>query len=320
MLSPSDHTAAGALAGLGLGNTLQHQLSGWLFPPEYAGDFRGQLESLRQAGNVCERTASTGRFRWAKRILAKFFRPFFRDQSDFNQRAVNQLACLFDLLSTLLSSRSDLRAVVSADVKEWLGRLRTELFLEVRGMSLPPSQGTMEEARVYSLSRSMGDAPRIHLGAAAGRREGYLNVDDVPGAEVELLSPLDCLPVRPATVAELVATHVIERFPVTQVVRRLLPHWVALLREGGRLVLVTTDLEEAAESLRQGRLREEEFVNCLFGPQARPSDSHRSAFTPHLLSHYAAAAGLERLRVTWRRYDKDRATFAFQLEGSKGAA
>jgi hypothetical protein len=303
-----------------LHRSLEARLVPWVTPPEYASNLGNELESLNQLANTRERTVITGRFRWAKRILARFFRPFHECQSEFNRQIVNQISDLHMLVSALQSGRSELLAAVSAGAREGLDRLRTELLLEVHSMGKSPLRGVLEDAHYHKLICSMGNLLRLHVGAALGRRDGFLNVDEVPGSDVDVLSPLDQLPVRPETVAELVATHVVERYPVHVVTQRLLPHWVSLLRPGGRLVVVTTDMEAAVEGLRDGLLRLDQFVSCLFGAQAQPHDSHRSAFTPDLLSEYAKESGLSHLAITWRRQEAGTPRFAFELEGYKSAA
>lgn len=311
------HSAVTGPAAIDLDRGIRYQLMDAVLRPTYARNFRDQLSYMTSVADGV--VAITGRHVWLKKLIARVLRPFQHRQAQFNGQVTERFAELFDLIVTLMHGRAEMLTHVTAEMRERIENLRTELFLELRSQGGTPVQGAMEEARALAILKSMKDAPRLHVGCTAGRREGYLNVDECPGPNVECVTRFDALPTRPGTVAELVANRVFERFPAQDVARRLLPHWVSSLRPGGRLVVVSNDLEAATESLRQGSIEDKDYVRCLYGSQARPFDTFHSAYTPSLLRDLVRDAGLDRVTVTARRQNTDLPVFEFELEAYKAA-
>lgn len=316
MVVSTEHTAVSTPAALELDRMVRYQLLDALLRPAQVRNFRDQLGHTIAAADV--QNPVGGRLRFFKRIFAKFLRPFQAQQASFNRLVTDRLAELYDFMVTLTNAKADLLEALSAEQREQLEKLRTELFLEVR--ALAPSQAVAEDLRACVTLRSLGSSPRLCLGAQGAKRPGYLTIDVVPGPGVDLVAPLDQLPARPGTVAEIVADHVLERYAPAEVARRLLPHWAALLGDSGKLVIVTGDLEAAAESLQTGALSLAEFTRFLFGPQARPTDSYRSAYTPALLKELLGACGLTGIKVTGRRRVAEGAAFELTLEAHRAAA
>lgn len=294
---------------------LRFQLMDAILRPAQVRNFREQLNQTLAAAD--SRTNIQGRFQWLKRTLARILRPLQAQQVTFNHQVGDRLAELYDFIVSLMNTKSDIMTLVSAELRERLEQLRTEMFLELR--SLVPSQAGVEEVRACATLRSLGEAPRLYLGSDGLKYQGYLTIDTVPGPNVELVCPLDRLPIKPGTVVEIVASHVVERYPSVELARRLLPHWVSMLREDGKLVLITNDVEAAVDCLKAGLIDPKEFLRCIFGPQARATDSYRSAYTPSLLAGVVSSCGLHQIGISSRRRNLDELTFDFTLEAHRSA-
>jgi hypothetical protein len=318
MTSVDGNGTASDTAALLLDRVLRYQLPDAALRPAYARHFRDQLARLSEAAegplNV------EGRFVWIKRILRRLLRPFLHRQAEFNRLAAGQFAELHEALASLLKLREEIADALSADLHRRLGELRTELYIEVRSLTGEATERTAAQARSYAALRAMGDAPRLNLGCNGGRREGLLNLDDIPSPHADLVTPLDRLPVQDGTVEELVLTRILERYPAAEVERQLLPRWVAALRPGGKLVVITSDLETAAERLREGEIDYPAFVACLFGTQLRPAERFRSAYTLAMLRELLERAGLERPTLRERRQAGDAPVFELELEAYRPAA
>ena len=160
------------------------------------------------------------------------------------------------------------------------------------------------------------DGARLLLGNTPVPRPGYLR-----GAPHDLaadvLAPLDAIPARAGSLAEVVAANVLEDFSVAEVRQVLLPHWAALLRPGGWLTLVADDFGAAADRLRDGQIDCESFAAALFGDGGR---ARRSAFTPETLRRLAEDAGLVDVRVCERAQRPDAGIYGFELTAVAPAA
>ena len=88
-------------------------------------------------------------------------------------------------------------------------------------------------------------------------------------------APLDAIPARAGSVAEVVVANVLEDYSAAEVRQVLLPHWASLLQPGGRLTLIADDFGAAADRLRDGQIDAESFAEALFGDGGR-ADARRS--------------------------------------------
>ena len=73
-------------------------------------------------------------------------------------------------------------------------------------------------------------------------------------------APLDAIPARAGSVAEVVAANVLEDYSAAEVRHVLLPHWASLLQPGGWLTLIADDFGAAADRLRDGQIDAESFA------------------------------------------------------------
>lgn len=149
------------------------------------------------------------------------------------------------------------------------------------------------------------------------RRPGYIHIDPSGDGPAHLSAPLDRLPATPGTVAEVVAANVLEQFTATEVRGRLLPHWANLLQPGGRMTLIATDVEAAADRFRDGQIELDELTGVLFGAGG---PVRRSAYTPGLLRRYATEVGLTDVSVAYRGQRPEANAYGFELVATRPAA
>jgi hypothetical protein len=129
---------------------------------------------------------------------------------------------------------------------------------------------------------------------------GYTNVDvrRLPG--VDVVAPVDELPVEPGTVAEIYSAHLLEHFPEEQLRRTLLPYWVGLLWPGGVFRAVVPDLEAMAQAYVSGKIDFEVLRMVTYGGQEYEGDTHFNGFTVDHLTDMIAGAGLIDIEVVAR--------------------
>ena len=145
--------------------------------------------------------------------------------------------------------------------------------------------------------RAMEGNLRINVGAGHITRDDYLNVDsrELPG--IDIVADVRQLPFQPEQLKELYSAHLLEHFPVEELRRVILPRWVSLLEDGGKLVSVVPDVETMVSERAAGRIPFDEFVEVMYGGQEYPGDFHFSGFSKETLTRLLEDAGLEDVKV-----------------------
>jgi exonuclease VII small subunit len=146
------------------------------------------------------------------------------------------------------------------------------------------------------LEQSRGDI-RLNLGAGQQPRPDYLNVDtrELPG--IDITADLRNLPFLGGEVREIFSAHLLEQFRVEELRRSLLPHWVSLLQDGGKLVAVVSDTEALVKARAEGHLAFSEFIAGVYGDDERDQDAPRSGFSKASLTSLLEEAGLDDVTV-----------------------
>ena len=174
-----------------------------------------------------------------------------RELESLRELAADQTQAIERLTETTAQATrlTDLETAVTdhATTQRWLidrvETIRSEMLFELRyGRATgdpDDHQPDIEVVNPAALSVDGGDI-RLNLGCGHIHLDGYANVDmrRLPG--VDVVAPVDAVPVAPGTVAEIFSAHVLEHFPEEQLSRTLLPYWRSLLRPGGVFRAVVT--------------------------------------------------------------------------------
>jgi len=138
---------------------------------------------------------------------------------------------------------------------------------------------------------------RVNVGAGHITRDEYVNVDlrDLPG--IDIVADIRDLPFQQEQLKEIYSAHLLEHFPVEELRRVILPRWVSLLEDGGKLVSVVPDVETMVAERAAGRIPFDEFVEVMYGGQEYPGDFHFSGFSKETLAGLLEDAGLEDVKV-----------------------
>ncbi len=145
--------------------------------------------------------------------------------------------------------------------------------------------------------RRMRGNVRLNVGAGHVLRDGYLNVDfrELPG--IDIVADIRELPFGREEVKEIYSAHLLEHFPVEELRRVVLPRWVSMLEDGGRLVSVVPDVETMVSEHAAGRMPFEDFIEVIYGGQEYDGDFHYSGFSQETLTGLLLEAGLEDVKV-----------------------
>jgi predicted SAM-dependent methyltransferase len=184
--------------------------------------------------------------------------------------------------------------------------VRKEIMLEQRyGRAADPTSapsgedGNLVAPRVMNEQkvRAMEGNLRVNVGAGHITRDDYLNVDsrELPG--IDIVADVRQLPFQPEQLKELYSAHLLEHFPVEELRRVILPRWVSLLKDGGKLVSVVPDVETMVSERAARRMPFDDFVEVMYGGQEYAGDFHFSGFSKETLTRLLEDVGLEDVKV-----------------------
>jgi predicted SAM-dependent methyltransferase len=202
--------------------------------------------------------------------------------------------------NTLLAKRL---AQMVGRVEERLGLTRNEMLFEMRyGTSGGGTSSEIPAAVILNDDklRQARDNIKLNIGAGDKPMKGYLNVDrrELPG--IDITADVKALPFEKSEVAEIRAEHLLEHFPVEEVRRAVLPHWVSLLRDGGRLVVTVPDAEAMLDDYHAKTMSFEDLRQVTFGAQDYEGDFHYTMFSVDELSALLKEVGLSEVTVKAR--------------------
>lgn len=183
----------------------------------------------------------------------------------------------------------------------WLvGRVETvrvEMMHEMRYGRAASDDSTPAEVVVVDPEKLLAEEVRLNLGCGHIPIDGFVNVDMRPLPGVDVVAPVDQLPVEKTSVTEIFSAHTLEHFPEEELARTLLPYWYALLVQGGTFRAVVPDLEAMTRAVADGDMEFETYRQVTYGGQEYEGDFHFTGFTPGSLTSLLERAGFDRVQV-----------------------
>jgi predicted SAM-dependent methyltransferase len=215
-----------------------------------------------------------------------------------NQRRINNLETALHDHGFALGGHTD----AIKQLQERLEFIRREILLEQR-YSAPaaaaPREAAGVPARIVDLDRyeKMRGAFRINVGAGHVIMPEHLNVDmrELPG--IDITADVRRLPFEAGEVSEIYSAHLLEHFTIEDLRRSILPYWVSLLEDGGKLVSVVPDVETMVNERAAGRMSFSDFVEVMYGGQEYEGDFHFWGYSKESLTQLLEEAGLEDVKV-----------------------
>jgi hypothetical protein len=196
----------------------------------------------------------------------------------------------------------DLRRYV-ADLDRRTRAERTELMYEVRygggnrGMQAGAGQQEAIEPRVVNPDKLEARPLKLNVGCGNLTFDDHVNVDGRPLDRVDIVADVRSIPLEPGSVDEIYSAHVIEHFPVQELERVVLPHWVSLLRPGGVLRTVAPDAPAMIDAYGRGDMTFDELRVVTYGEQEYDGDFHFAMYSPDSLTAVMKDAGLTDVQV-----------------------
>lgn len=147
---------------------------------------------------------------------------------------------------------------------------------------------------------------RLNIGCGHRRLEGYLGIDVVAGAAVDLVAPAYQIPLPDGCADEILSVHMWEHLFLWEC-EPTLAEWTRLLRSGGLLVLELPDIYKCALNLvseiqgrptyKGGKKKDQGTMWGIYGDprERKPYMGHRWGWTPQTLEAFLTAHGYTRI-------------------------
>jgi ubiquinone/menaquinone biosynthesis C-methylase UbiE len=143
---------------------------------------------------------------------------------------------------------------------------------------------------------------KLHLGCGPRHIPGFVHVDLQRAPHVDIVGPVERLPVRDGSVSLIYASHVLEHFG-RYAYQDVLKEWFRVLAPGGILRLSVPDFAACAAIYYESGLVDglSGLVGLVVGGQRNEYDFHKMVFDEAFLRSELAAIGFREVRRwDWR--------------------
>lgn len=158
---------------------------------------------------------------------------------------------------------------------------REEILFELRALLANQSSSTKGRAGFIKSPAKLDqlNCVRLNIGCGHIALDDYINVDqrDLPG--VDIVADATNIPLPAGSVDEIFSSHLLEHFPIQLLTRRLLPHWMTLLKPGGKFRAIVPDGEEMLRGHARGEISFDDFRTVTYGLQEYDGDFHFNMFS-----------------------------------------
>lgn len=143
---------------------------------------------------------------------------------------------------------------------------------------------------------------KLHLGCGPRHIPGFLHVDARPAPHVDIVGPVEKLPLEDNSVSLIYASHVLEhfgRFAYKEVLRE----WFRVLKSGGILRLSVPDFAVCAAIYYENGLEDglSGLIGLIIGGQRNEHDFHKMIFDEDFLRRDLLDIGFRKVRRwNWR--------------------
>jgi len=143
---------------------------------------------------------------------------------------------------------------------------------------------------------------KLHLGCGPRYIPGFIHVDAQAAPHVDIVGPVEKLPMQDNSVSLIYASHILEHFGRNEY-KSVLKEWFRVLEPGGILRLAVPDFSACAEIYYENGLADglSGLVGLIIGGQRNEHDFHKMIFDEEFLSRELLAIGFREVRRwDWR--------------------
>ncbi len=188
----------------------------------------------------------------------------------------------------------------------WMETARKEILYEFRRLVEKRSGSIIASKEVTAKSfeekkRKMADGLRVNLGSGTLALEDYINVDSRQLEGVDLVSDVRRLPFDPNSISEMRLAHLIEHFDPYLMRHSVMPYWAGLLREGGKICIITPNWHAMINGYIDGTVPYADLLEVTFGSQEYEGNFHYTMYTLDTLRELLVACGFSNVKTVAER-------------------
>ena len=157
-------------------------------------------------------------------------------------------------------------------------------------------QASVINTEAVNLAKSQNEL-RLNIGCGHLPLDSHINVDMRALPHVDIVANADSIPLDGEIVDEIYSAHLVEHFPEETLLRKILPHWLHLLKPGGALTTICPDGQAMIDAVAKKEMSYEDFREVLFGAQDYDGDYHYNLLTPASLTKYLEKTGFTNVSV-----------------------
>lgn len=186
-------------------------------------------------------------------------------------------------------------------------RLRKEMFYEINHINNSDNiimnntanieKRIIDKAKYNEKLLNMNNDIKLNLGVGMKGEADYINIDarELPG--VDIICDIRKLPFTANEISEIKAEHLIEHFTLIEFENDILPNWFNVLKVGGKLRLVTPNIEQMSIKLYENEISFDEFREVVFGGQEYVGNYHYNMFSTNSLTTSLAKSGFSKIEI-----------------------
>ena len=143
---------------------------------------------------------------------------------------------------------------------------------------------------------------KLHLGCGSRNIPGFVHVDAQPASHVDIVGPVERLPLDDNSVSLIYASHILEHFG-RHAYKAVLKEWFRVLKPGGILRLAVPDFAACAAIYYENGLADglSGLVGLIIGGQRNEHDFHKMIFDEDFLRRELFDIGFQEVRRwDWR--------------------
>ncbi|TCV83401.1 class I SAM-dependent methyltransferase [Sulfurirhabdus autotrophica] len=143
---------------------------------------------------------------------------------------------------------------------------------------------------------------KLHLGCGSRYIPGFVHVDAQSAPHVDIVGPVEQLPMGDDSVSLIYASHILEHFDRSEY-KSVLKEWFRVLKQGGILRLSVPDFAACAAVYYENGLADglSGLVGLIVGGQRNDYDYHKMIFDEKFLERALLDIGFQEVRPwDWR--------------------
>lgn len=225
------------------------------------------------------------------KLYRKIFQGYLEQKTQVDSYVVYELTDIAEKLNKLsveeleASINNAINIKLDEKIQEThilIDRFKKEINYELVELRKGGSAAAAEDKKPFKAEiinqKRVKELKKVNVGAGMDIRQDYINLDHRALDGIDVVADVLDMPFEEESLDEIFSSHVVEHF-VQNDLKKILVYWFGLLRKGGRLRIITPNIEDMAKRYAIGEVAWQEFRSVALGGQDYASDYHFNHFS-----------------------------------------